>query len=79
MCIRDRYHFMDVETYDDIPVGAADVPDNFKFCKENDTCKLLSYKGKVFRVEIPNFVALEVTATAVSYTHLDGYKRQPVL
>ena len=48
----DLYHFMDVETYDDIPVGAADVPDNFKFCKENDTCKLLSYKGKVFSVEI---------------------------
>ena len=47
----------------DIPVGAADVPDNFKFCKENDTCKLLSYKGKVFSVEIPNFVELEVTAT----------------
>ncbi len=45
------------------PVGAADVPDNFKFCKENDTCKLLSYKGKVFSVEIPNFVELEVTAT----------------
>ena len=54
---------MDVETYDDIPVGAADVPDNFKFCKENDTCKLLSYKGKVFSVEIPNFVELEITAT----------------
>ena len=57
------YHLMDVETYDDIPVGANDVPDNFKFCKENDTCKLLSYKGKVFSVEIPNFVELEVTAT----------------
>ena len=34
-----------------------------KFRKENDTCKLLSYKGKVFSVEIPNFVELEVTAT----------------
>ena len=57
------YHFLDVETYDDIPVSASDVPDNFKFCKENETCKLLSYKGKVFSVEIPNFVELEVTAT----------------
>ena len=28
----DLYHFMDNETYDDIPVNAADVPDNFKFC-----------------------------------------------
>ena len=31
---------MDNETYDDIPVNAADVPDNFKFCKENELCKL---------------------------------------
>ena len=59
----DLYHFMDNETYDDIPVNASDVPDNFKFCKENELCKLLSYKGKVFSVEIPNFIELEVTQT----------------
>ena len=59
----DLYYFMDNETYDDIPVNAADVPDNFKFCKENELCKLLSYKGKVFSVEIPNFIELEVTQT----------------
>ena len=28
-----------------------------------DRCKLLSYKGKVFSVEIPNFIELEVTQT----------------
>ena len=38
---------MDNETYEQIPVAAADVPENFKFCKENEICKLLSYKGKV--------------------------------
>ena len=59
----DLYHFLDNETYDDIPVAAADVPDNFKFCKENEICKLLSYKGKVFSVEIPNFIELEITET----------------
>ena len=59
----ELYHFMDNETYDDIPVNASDVPDNFKFCKENEVCKLLSYKGKVFSVEIPNFIELTVTAT----------------
>ena len=37
--------------------------ENFKFCKENEMCKLLSYKGKVFSVEIPNFIELEVTET----------------
>ena len=41
----------------------AKFPQAFKFCKENDTCKLLSYKGKVFSVEIPNFIELEVTQT----------------
>ena len=41
----------------------SDVPENFKFCKENELCKLLSYKGKVFSVEIPNFIELEVTQT----------------
>ena len=59
----ELYYFMDNETYDDIPVNASDVPDNFKFCKENEPCKLLSYKGKVFSVEIPNFIELEVTQT----------------
>ena len=52
----DLYHFMDNETYDDIQVNAADVP-------ENEVCKLLSYKGKVFSVEIPNFIELEITET----------------
>ena len=56
-------YFMDNETYEQIPVAAADVPENFKFCKENEICKLLSYKGKVFSVEIPNFIELEVTET----------------
>lgn len=45
------------------PVGADELPDAFKFVKENMTCKLLSYKGKVFGVEPPNFVELEVTET----------------
>jgi len=30
---------------------------------ENEVCKVLSYKGKVFGVEAPNFVVLEVTKT----------------
>ena len=59
----DLYYFMDNETFEMTPVAAADLPDNFKFVKENDPCKLLAYKGKVFSVEIPNFVELEVTET----------------
>ena len=59
----DLYYFMDSETYDMIPINAGDLPDNFKFVKENMTCKILSYKGKVFGVEPPNFVELQVTKT----------------
>lgn len=59
----ELYHFMDSETYEDIPVHASDVGDNFKFVKENMVCKVLSYKGKVFGVEPPNFVELQITQT----------------
>ena len=59
----NEYHFMDQETYEDVPVNASDVGDNFKFVKENMECTILSYKGKVFSVEPPFFVELEVTET----------------
>ena len=59
----DLYYFMDSETYEMLPVAAGDLPDSFKFVKENETVKILSYKGKVFGIEPPNFVVLEVTDT----------------
>ena len=59
----DLYYFMDSETYDLIPINQSDLPDSFKFVKENLVCKILSYKGKVFGVEPPNFVELQVTKT----------------
>ncbi len=59
----ELYHFMDQETYEDVPVNASEVGDNFKFVKEEMMCKVLSYKGKVFGVEPPNFVELTVTQT----------------
>ncbi len=57
----DLYFFMDMETYDMIPVSKDSLPDNFKFVKEEMMCKLLSYKGKVFSVEPPMFVELKIT------------------
>ncbi len=57
------YYFMDPETYEMVPIGKDDMGDNFKFVKENMTCKVLSYKGKVFGVEPPTFVELQVTQT----------------
>lgn len=57
------YYFMNPETYELEPIGADVLPDNFKFVKENMVCRILSYKGKVFGVEPPNFVELQVTQT----------------
>lgn len=59
----ELYYFMDVETYEQIPLDESKLGDNFKFVKENDKVKLMSYKGNVFSVEPPLFVTLEVTET----------------
>ena len=59
----DLFYFMDTETYEQVPVSANELDDNFKFVKENMVCKVLSYKGKVFGVEPPTFVELQVTQT----------------
>lgn len=59
----DLYYFMDLETYEQLPINASVLGDNFKFVKEEMICKVLSYKGTVFGVEPPNFVELVVTQT----------------
>ena len=57
------YYFMDLESYELIPIDGSLLSDNFKFVKENTACKIISYKGNVFGVEPPNFIELEVTET----------------
>ena len=54
---------MDTETYEQIPLDANKLGDNFRFVKENMICKIVSFKGNVFSVEPPMFVELEVTDT----------------
>ena len=56
----DLYYFMDMETFDMVPLNRDALGDAFKFVTENTMCKLLSYKGNVFSVEVPNFMELEV-------------------
>ncbi len=59
----DLYYFMDMESYEQLPIGADKLDDNFKFVKEEMMCKIVSYKGDIFAVEPPMFVELEVTDT----------------
>lgn len=59
----ELYHFMNVETYDQIALDKEAVGDSLKFIKENNMVKMLSYKGIVFAIEPPLFAELEVTNT----------------
>ena len=65
------YYFMDLETYEQIPLSADQVGDSLKFVKENEEVLLLFYKGSVFGIEPPNFVELEITDTE------PGFKGDP--
>ena len=59
----DLYYFMDMETYEQLPINKDKLGDNFKFVKEDMMCKIVSYKDNVIAVEPPMFVELEVTET----------------
>ena len=59
----DLYYFMDMESFEMMPLNGEKLGDNFRFVKENMSCKIVSYKGNVFAVEPPMFVELEVTDT----------------
>ena len=57
----ELFYFMDPETFDMVPVSEALISDDMKFVKENESCKISSYKGEVFSVEPPINVTLLVT------------------
>ena len=57
------YYFMDMETYEMIPLNYDIVAEAMKFVKEEMMVTVQSYKGVAFSVEPPNFVELEITET----------------
>lgn len=59
----DLFHFMNVENYEQIALAQEDIGDSLKFVKENEMVKICSVNGKVFAVEPPLFVELEITDT----------------
>jgi elongation factor P len=59
----DLYYFMDMESFDMLPLNSDKLGDNFRFVKEEMMVKIISYKGNVFGVEPPTFVELEVVKT----------------
>ena len=59
----DLYYFMDMETFDMLPLNFDIVEDAMQFVKEEMMVTIQLYKGAAFSVEPPNFVELEVTET----------------
>ena len=57
------YYFMDPDSYELIPIDKSVLSEGFRFVKENMVCTVSSYKSKVFSVEPPNFVDLEISET----------------
>ena len=57
----DLYYFMDMETYDQIPLNKSLVEDALKFMIENMEASVYFYEGEAFNVEAPNFVELTIT------------------
>ena len=57
------YNFMNNNTFEQIALSPEQVGDVMKFVKENEICKVMFYNGKVFSVEPPLKVTLEVTDT----------------
>ncbi|OXS25935.1 MAG: elongation factor P [Acetobacterium sp. MES1] len=57
------YYFMDLESYEQIPLNFNQVEEALKYLKENDIATVKSLKGVAFSVAAPNFVELEVVKT----------------
>ncbi|MDO4565313.1 MAG: elongation factor P [Clostridia bacterium] len=59
----ELYYFMDVESYEQLPLNHDQVEDALPYIVENDSVKVRFFKGSPFSVEPPNFVELTVTET----------------
>jgi elongation factor P len=58
------YHFMDMQTYDDIMLNEGVIgADQLRYLKEVMECEGLVHDGRVILVELPVFVELTVTRT----------------
>ncbi len=59
----DRYHFMDLETYDQVSLSEDEVGGAREFLQENTAVDALYIDGSPVTVEVPNFVELRIAQT----------------
>ncbi|BAZ38332.1 translation elongation factor P [Calothrix sp. NIES-4101] len=59
----DEYVFMDMESYEEGRLSAAQIGDKVKYLKEGMEANVIRWGEQVLEVELPNSVVLEVTET----------------
>ena len=59
----DLYHFMDMETYEQLGIASDILGEGANLLKENESAFLLMAENKPITAELPNFVNLEITHT----------------
>jgi elongation factor P len=59
----ERFHFMDLETYEQMALSEEQVGEARQFLKENTEVQLLSVDGAPIGIDLPNFVDLAVAKT----------------
>ena len=57
------YHFMDLETYEQLALTRESVGDIVRYLKENMEVQITFHDGKPVKVAVPALVALSVTGT----------------
>ena len=58
-----NYIFMDMQTFEESRLSAAQIGDRVKYLKENMEATVVMWGERVLEVELPNSVVLEVTQT----------------
>lgn len=59
----EKYTFMDNNTYEQVELSKEEIEETLPYLKDNMNVKVFSFKGKIFGVEPPTFVELEITYT----------------
>jgi len=60
---KGKFYFMDLETYEQYPIGEELLGDTKFYLKENMKCGVKISEGKMLGINIPNFVTLKITST----------------
>lgn len=57
----DDFVFMDMESYEEVRLTAAQIGDGVKYLKEELTVNVVTWQEQVLEVELPKSIVLEVT------------------